>query len=489
MAGTNQAANLTGMLSQIGGSLRAGVSQENIDKLGGVVERMSKPELDMNDPESIKRNAQWYHATGKDREAMALGEKAAAMEAQKAEGDALNTAMGMFQTGQNGVNAGYTNDVLKAQRGIREAAMSVRDPAAKLQLNNMANQLQNQVPQARTQEMSNDLVALNKMDAFLNDTDQTNQMDPRAFEAIKQNRQRVFEKPGVAQKFEEQQLQAVKQSADLIRNQAVIDDKKVRTEYAQVAATNSPEALAAFEKKVTDEGNGAILQNIKNEVTRAKTFELELGEATRNAAAANAKYEIPSSLSNIVAELPKNPEGDRLRAAYKGLEADTAKYNDSKGDTNNSDVYAGAGIKGLNETARVLFQQASSMDSEATTNRTASITALNTQIRNANKSLRTVSATQEEVINRARNLGGIEKSRDIGEIYTTTYEDEAGDTGVTLYEAARQLVLQEKRLNYQAVIDDANAQIATLQSAVSGEPQTAADKLTAAIVANGGTVE
>ena len=94
MAGSNQAVNLGGMLSQIGNTLGKGVSQETVDKLGGNITRMSMPKLDTSDPESIDAFVQWGLGSGQLTEGQAtqygwLAQKARSEQQGQKRSDAL----------------------------------------------------------------------------------------------------------------------------------------------------------------------------------------------------------------------------------------------------------------------------------------------------------------------------------------------------------------------------------------------------------------
>jgi len=126
MAGSNQAIGLGGMLSQIGNSLGSGYSQQMMDKLGGNIERMSKPELDMNDPESVEANARWYQSTGKDREAMMMAEKAASMRKEQSAMEAMVIASG---NSEKAAAAAQGGDVRLVNQQISTARTKMQEAA------------------------------------------------------------------------------------------------------------------------------------------------------------------------------------------------------------------------------------------------------------------------------------------------------------------------------------------------------------------------
>ena len=70
MAGTSQASNLTGMLGRIAGTV--GEMGEPGKPLLTTSRTLSAPQLDMDNPESMKAYAEYLRRNGKEKEAMAM---------------------------------------------------------------------------------------------------------------------------------------------------------------------------------------------------------------------------------------------------------------------------------------------------------------------------------------------------------------------------------------------------------------------------------
>jgi len=105
MAGSSQAVNLGGMLSQIGNTLGTKVDASG---LMGNIQRMSQPELDPTSPESLMKQAQWANAVGNKEEAVLYGKRAAEMTEKQQAADVASREKG-YQRSATGLTAAYEN--------------------------------------------------------------------------------------------------------------------------------------------------------------------------------------------------------------------------------------------------------------------------------------------------------------------------------------------------------------------------------------------
>ena len=463
MAGTNQAANLGGMLSQIGGSIRAGISQENMNRLGGNIERMSKPDLDMNDPESIKRSAQWYHDTGKDREALALGERAATMQKEQAAQKNISNAMGMFSQAEKSANLGRVEDFDRSVAGLRDAAAKAPNAQTQLQLHQLANQVGSKREGALQNQLNVNLANLNKMDTILGNEEAASKLDPRAVAAMKQAREAIYAKPQVAEAYDAQKLKKVQNTAAGITAQAAIDNANIRKQHGQLTAGGDKEALAKFEKSVRDAGNGDVLEAMAMEKARSESFQLELEE---NKANASRQAIVPDTLKQLVNSLPKIDQTAGIRAALTGLEADVKAYNDNKGTTAGGDVYTGQSLKDIESRANMLFNAASSASISKSVQDSSELKGWRTEVREAETAINQISIPEDKIKNQAKVLlgkgstwyGGTDSTDDM---YTTNVEIEVGGQmqSMSAYEAARFMLTEQKAAGYRATIANAQANI------------------------------
>ena len=465
MAGTNQAANLGGMLSQIGGSLRAGVSQENIDKLGGVVERMSKPELDMNDPESIKRNAQWYHATGKDREAMALGERAAAMQKEQAAQENISNAMGMFAQADTNANLGRVEDFDANVAGMRKAAAQATNPQTQLQLHQMANQVGSKREGALQNQLNVNLENLNKMDTILGNEEATNKMDPRAVAAMRQAREAIYAKPTVADAYDAQKLKKVQNTAEVVTNQAKIDNANIRKQHGQLVAAGNTEAVAQYEDQVRKAGNGYILDAMATEKARDEAYLLEAKQARENA---DRKAMVPKTLEKLMTSLPDVAETQGLKEAYTGLQADIDAYNESKGTTAGGDVYKGQSLQKIEAMTDKLYAAAVETSRSKSVTDSTNLKGWETAAREAQTAINNITIPENKIESEARVMlakGGSMipgfGTSSTDDIYGTNVEINVGGQmqSMSAYEAAQYKLKQEKAAGYLQTLMTAQANI------------------------------
>ena len=125
--------DLTGMLSQINSTIGS-MGEQNGRMLGGVIANSMMPEVDPNNPQSMRKYADWARRNGKPQEAMIMEQRA--MEAERAMqkqavGQAKNRMVGAYA---NAVKTG--GDVQTAYDQLNEfannAGLSVLDEVTKI---------------------------------------------------------------------------------------------------------------------------------------------------------------------------------------------------------------------------------------------------------------------------------------------------------------------------------------------------------------------
>ena len=127
MAGGDQSVNLSGMLNQIAGTIGSGYQINGMSAgqaLGNNIREAAKPQLDMNDPQSIRDYAGWAGRNGQQKEATLMLEKAAMVEkeqalAKKKGAVAKDAAMGM--------KSAADGDVTGLERAIADAARKAQE--------------------------------------------------------------------------------------------------------------------------------------------------------------------------------------------------------------------------------------------------------------------------------------------------------------------------------------------------------------------------
>ena len=115
MSGADQSANLGGMLSQIGQTIGGGI---NSSGLTGNIKNIFRPGVDMNDPESLQRYAQWAGGVGNAEEALQYGRQAADMRENEKTLNMKKAALGIRNQYQQAL---ASKDLVLANK-VKEAA-------------------------------------------------------------------------------------------------------------------------------------------------------------------------------------------------------------------------------------------------------------------------------------------------------------------------------------------------------------------------------
>ena len=115
MAGSDQSANLGGMLSQIGQTLGTPM---NISGLTDNMKNTFRPGIDPNDPTSLQNYAQWAGRVGNTEESLLYNKQAAALREEQKATNIKKAALGM----QNQYQQALANKDLLLASKIKEAA-------------------------------------------------------------------------------------------------------------------------------------------------------------------------------------------------------------------------------------------------------------------------------------------------------------------------------------------------------------------------------
>lgn len=105
MAGSDQSANLSGMLSQMNNTIGQ-MGEQNGKLLGGVIANMNMPEVDPSNPQSMYKYAEWARANGKPQEAMMMQQQAHAAEKEMRAKAMQQAKAGMVGKYHSAVKAG-----------------------------------------------------------------------------------------------------------------------------------------------------------------------------------------------------------------------------------------------------------------------------------------------------------------------------------------------------------------------------------------------
>jgi hypothetical protein len=236
MAGTNQAVNLTGMLSQIGSTLGKGI---DASPLTDNIKNMSRPKLDMNNPDSLERYAQWAESTGKRQEAMTYRKQAADLRKEQSTMKRATAAVDSSMMGQTAAQQGDVEGVrqqiaqLGKQLGQATSLQEQQTIRAEMQ------RLQGTIPGAKKVETQNKANGILQLERLAQRTDLT-----------------ADQQANIAR-----QLNVLKQDAEVVElaNKAKVDEYRMeRMQTEQVADEYMAAQQSNIARAVREQDDEAI---------------------------------------------------------------------------------------------------------------------------------------------------------------------------------------------------------------------------------------
>lgn len=237
MAGTNQAVNLTGMLSQIGSTLSKGV---DISPLTSNIENMSRPKLDMNNPDSLERYAQWAESTGKRQEAMTYRKQAADLRKEqslvKRSAAAVNSSMMGQTAAQEGDVAGVRQQIAELGKQLNQGGGTLQEQQA---IRAEMQRLQGLIPGTKKVETQNKANGILQLERLAQRTDLT-----------------ADQQANIAR-----QLNVLKQDAEVVElaNKAKVDEYRMeRMQIEQVADQYMASQQSNIARAVREQDDEAI---------------------------------------------------------------------------------------------------------------------------------------------------------------------------------------------------------------------------------------
>jgi len=370
MAGTDQSVNLGGMLNQIAGTIGSGyqIDGQNAGAaLGGVIANAVRPEIDMEDPESLKKYANWARNNGKSEEAlryedqaMRIGKERSAMEA--AVGASNIQTAGAAQA-QNGEVEQLNQRIAEAQNGMREAQKN-NDPEAFKQYQQIIPQLQQMLPAARDVRSTNEGLNILRLDDMLKRGGMEQEgsfvkFSDQQLEGVAQARAAMAANPDSLKKAQDQTLRAHQMDG-------VQREKEVLAADATFMSLlgNTEESVDAALEAVPDHLRGEFLQ--RAESTKESIYRRDKREA--EAAANKTQLLSDDYVADVQSKIDTMPEGQLKKLAQAELEV--AKKKDDSMFVNGT--YTGLGRDGakalwnrsLNAINQYTSQAAGAADSE-----------------------------------------------------------------------------------------------------------------------------
>jgi len=158
MAGSSQAANLSGMLSQIGGTI-GGMGKAG-DALVRPLENTFRPDVDPNDPEALRRLMQWQQGMGREdaaRTTMMQAERLAEKQQQQKKMEGGQVLANINQAMTQAMTDPSLSDEVRSKRmaALSQAAVEAagRFQLDPMQASNMASEVKREVEGGQLRQM------------------------------------------------------------------------------------------------------------------------------------------------------------------------------------------------------------------------------------------------------------------------------------------------------------------------------------------------
>ena len=280
MAGQDQSANLSGMLTDIGKTMG---SMGNAYK--PVLQAATKPRGDMNDPAHLANLAQWATQHGDTAAAsMYMSQAREAKADQKEQKSMDHMAMSDQATMTGNMTAeqiAQSGDVTNLDRSIAALTERMQGDFPSIQSRNYAKANLDKLKSMREGtvgvQTQNHAKAVNAIDAQLESGVDANgnPVDPRALDAIRGRKEEMLKDPEVQKELNAQKLEAFRaeQAQDAIEEKAYLD----KNMPALREAVNDPKEA----DRIISEAPPAAQDSLRQTFNSMRTFQKSIDDQTR----------------------------------------------------------------------------------------------------------------------------------------------------------------------------------------------------------------
>lgn len=328
MRAMDQSANLTGMLSQIAGTLGDGIKINGMNAgqaMGENIRNAVAPTPNNNDPASLREYAQWLQNNGNREEAARYRAKADTLEQSKMAMQRATQFDGLFGQATAASQQGDVSALTQRITQLQSIKAQATTPEEQRALTQQIRALQGDLPNAQKRGQQRKGASLVSIEAAL----QQEGLDPRAKAALEQRlgtiRNEVMNDPTAFDAYRDvknQQFQAEKAEREAAA-QAWVEENKP----ALINAVAADDADTVDKLLATAGPNAEAAMALINKLYVNKTYmdSMRTAAAERNTGYDFAVYD--DMLSTLPADARKTMEGDvsALRKFQK------ANYDDNGG--------------------------------------------------------------------------------------------------------------------------------------------------------------
>lgn len=198
MAGTNQAANLSGMLSSFASDMSRPV---DISSLTNNIRDMARPNLDMNDPESLEQYAAWAGRTGRADEAQTYGALAASKREETKSLNQMRATDAVARAADGDVRGGDTNGLEKRISQLQDQ-LATASADTRPHIQRAIAQLQGRRQEAKGTRTAGNVSAAQRIDELL--TDET--LEEAQVRQLERSREAILKQDPETQKAYDKQF-------------------------------------------------------------------------------------------------------------------------------------------------------------------------------------------------------------------------------------------------------------------------------------------
>lgn len=398
MAGSNQAVNLSGMLSQMGNMFGRRIDASPFtNAMQGAV----APEVDNNDPASLENYAQYLERFGKTQEAAQYRQRAAqlARETQQA-----NAMKGLFSSASQGAASAAQGNVAglnKAISTVNQQAQNMQTPEALRFAAQQRQRLEAMREPAEQRALQNNVEAVSKINTALDREDVPSQ----AKDALRERQKQLLENPQVADAYVKQSANRVRAEVEQAKNEEFLKTQEMRSPFNDAWGT---EGYEDWKETQVAAGNGAAVEALESSRIQMETDKARLDDI-RSSQSATIDTTLVTSLKERLSagglNIPEQ-QASALKARLVKLEEE---LKDAEGMPRFRRDQIAKNLSGIN----ALINNASySRDS----NNAAAVQAIDRSIMSIDRDIATVSDVPAVTVReRAMELLGTDDSDDIFE--------------------------------------------------------------------------
>ena len=448
MAGQDQSANLSGMLTDIGKTMGS-----MGDAYKPVLQAATKPRGDMNDPAHLANLAQWANQNGDAAAAsMYMSQAREAKADQKEKRTMTNMAMSGKATMTGNMTAeqiAQSGDVTNLDRSIAGLTERMQGDFPSVMARNHAkanlDKLKSMRKGAVGVQTKNHAQAVNAIDAQLDSGVDANgnPVDPRALDAIRGRKEEMLKDPEVQKELNAQKLEAfrVKQTEDAMEEQAYLDKNMPALREAVSDPARADEIIASAPPSAQD----ALRQTYNS----MKTFQEGIDNQTR----LFDDVKLATNMDLVTLQVNQIPE--ELRAG-PSASAEALRLAELGRDSEGKPLTAGHATvikKAREDHTRALNAVSNAIGQQEYARRRAAEVKLDTEVEDLNNQRETFRPSDDAIRTRARMLA--EENED----YVKIGQDKRGKGGRTELNLGDYMQVASSQLRTEHR-DDINKEIA-----------------------------